>query len=305
MRGLPALVALTALAWAGALAAPSRTAVQITITPEGARARVNDATLALELPPEQRPPAGQWGWYVAAERESVSYQPADPSTAFVALGHLGERIQEARPAARWEFPPPADNAAPPTWQPLTGGAPGRAARAAVAPGRATTPGARLDAVLLGGRGPAGLFTHLDAAGNGYALVVRAERRNMAWWRVTGGVPVEALTTGIYRPTLAAGLADLVLEVALTLAGALLLVLIMGGLAVGGGFLLQRGRWGRRPSFATEPSPAGRGFRAPCSRRGRPPPAGRSARGAGLGPGRRVPDAGDRPGAAGRHSARPG
>src|SRR5436309_118037 len=81
---------------------------------------------------------------------------------------------------------------------VAGGLPGGAA-AAVDPQSLSQPKAHLNAVLVGGRMSAGLLVQVDAAGNGYAFVLRPERRGIGWWRVAGGVPVSPLDSATYRP----------------------------------------------------------------------------------------------------------
>ncbi|HEX6608756.1 MAG TPA: hypothetical protein VF276_17790, partial [Chloroflexia bacterium] len=99
VAGLAALVLATVLAWAVALAAPSRTVVQVTLTADGAVARVNDDRLTLKLAPAEAAAGGHFGWYLAAPSDSLYYTPADPQTPLVSWGRLGEALQLARPRA--------------------------------------------------------------------------------------------------------------------------------------------------------------------------------------------------------------
>ncbi|HMA34079.1 MAG TPA: glycosyltransferase family 39 protein, partial [Chloroflexia bacterium] len=244
-RGLLGLGGVTVLAWALALAAPSQTEVRVVLTAQGATGRVNNAKIGLDLPPGQLPATGHFGWYLAAPRESLDYQPADPQAPLVALGRLGEALQEVRPPSQWVPLPPSPGGAAATWRPLPT-APG--ATAAEDRSSRTVPNARVYATLVDGRGPAGLLI-LDAAHNGYAFLVRPERRSIAWWRVTAGVPTTLIKEDIYRPAGWATLADMVLETALALTGTWLLVLLAALLSLGWATLTRPPRGSRLPAPA--------------------------------------------------------
>ncbi|HEX6606953.1 MAG TPA: hypothetical protein VF276_08580, partial [Chloroflexia bacterium] len=160
-----------------------------------------------------------------------------------------------RPRAYWTaLPAPAPLGAagggtyqPASWQILYGDPAGTAATAAVDPASRNVPDARFYAELVGGRVPAGLFIHMDEAQDGYAFIIRPERRNTGWWRVSHGVPTTLIDGDVYRPSFWAGLSDLVQELAIALTGALLLVAVVGGLALLARALL--GRWGMAPGTA--------------------------------------------------------
>src|SRR5829696_7909749 len=83
--GVSSLVAATLLAWVLALAWPSRTDVQITLTPRGAVGQVS----------------GHAGWYIAPPNASLDDPAADQPSLLPWLDQLGEAIQGARPPARW------------------------------------------------------------------------------------------------------------------------------------------------------------------------------------------------------------
>jgi hypothetical protein len=236
--GVGSLVAATLLAWSLVLGWPSRTDVEVTSTPNGAVGQVNGATLALTLPPGQVPTTGHAGWYIAAPDDSLYYQPADPALPLGWLGQVGEAIQWARPRAQWRIPARQPD---PAWHPLYGADPGFGAVAAVAPAWVLPPGRQITGQLVGGRVAAGLFIHLDADENGYGFILRPERRIMAWWQVTHGVPTTLLSQDRYQPTIAATLADLAQEAALAGSAALGLLLLAGLLAV-----LGRGLRRERP-----------------------------------------------------------
>ncbi len=239
MIGASSLVAATILAWVLALTGPSRTNVQITITPDGAVGQVNGTLLTLALPPGPPLIAGHAGWYLAAPTDSLTYQAADPTAPLPWLGQMGEAIQWARPPAQWSIAPAA--AGPGTWLRLYGTDPGRGAIAAADPTWSTGPGTHLTGQLVGGRVAAGLLIHLDDAGNGYGFILRPERRIIAWWQVEHGVPIALLSQDRYQPTIGATLADLAQEAALTGTAAL-------GLLVGAGLLALLGRAWPRPWF---------------------------------------------------------
>jgi hypothetical protein len=217
------LAGATALLWLLALAFPSRTHVQLTRTADGAVGRVNDAAITLTLT-DTVPSGGRLGWTVAGPGESRYYEAADPSAPLPILGQISAWLQTLRPAARWEFTPPSPlaNAA---LRPTADGA-----IIAEAPGSPGGPGTQVDATLRGGRVPAGLLFDLDAADNGYALLVQPERRTAGWWRVANGLPTTALDTTIYRPDFWAGVADILQELALACTAALLLAVLTLGLA---------------------------------------------------------------------------
>src|SRR5690349_20188040 len=149
--GVPALLLATILAWGVALAAPSRTVVQVTITADGAVARVNDDRLTLKLSPAEAATGGHFGWYLAAPGESLYYTPTDPQAPLVGWGRLGEALQLARPRAYWTaLPAPAPKGAskeasgggtyrPGSWQILYGDPSGTAATAAVDSGSRNKP----------------------------------------------------------------------------------------------------------------------------------------------------------------------
>jgi hypothetical protein len=249
--GLLALLLAAILAWAVALAAPSRTVVQVTLTADGAVARVNDDRLTLKLAPTEAAAGGHFGWYLAAPRDSLYYTPANSQAPLVSWGRLGEALQLARPRAHWTaLPAPAPLGAskeapggtyqPTAWQILYGDPAGSAATAAVDPTSRNVPDARFYAELVGGRVPAGLFIHMDEAQDGYAFIIRPERRNTGWWRVSHGVPTTLIDGDVYRPSFWAGLSDLVQELAIALTGALLLVAVVGGPALLARVLLRRG-----------------------------------------------------------------
>src|SRR5690349_350333 len=106
--GLGALLLATILTWGVALLAPSRTVVQVTLTADGAVARVNDDRLTLKLPPTEAAAGRHFAWYLAAPTASLYYTPADPQAPLVSWGRLGEALQLARPRAHWAaLPAPA------------------------------------------------------------------------------------------------------------------------------------------------------------------------------------------------------
>ncbi len=263
VAGMLALLLATGIAWGVALAAPSRTVVQVTITADGAVARVNDDRLTLKLSPAEAATGGHFGWYLAALSDSLYYTPADPQAPLVSWGRLGEALQLARPRAYWTaLPAPAPKGAPgggtyqpASWQILYGDPTGSAATAAVDPGSHNGPDARFYAELVGGRVPAGLFIHMDAAQDGYAFIIRPERRNTGWWRVSHGVPTTLIDGDVYRPSFWAGLTDLVQELAIALTGALLLVGVVGGLALLWRALLGRQGMARAAAPVAAPDPA--------------------------------------------------
>jgi 4-amino-4-deoxy-L-arabinose transferase-like glycosyltransferase len=66
----------------------------------------------------------------------------------------------------------------------------------------------------------------DPAGKeGYAFVIRPERRGIAWWRLADGVPVEQVAGGIYRPAGWNSVLDMAGELALVVLAAGVLALI--------------------------------------------------------------------------------
>ena len=224
------LILATLLAWALALAFPSRVEVRIALSQQGAIGRVGDAKLGLDLPPEAQAQArtGRLGWYLADPTDSLDFQHADPSAPLSSLGRAAEALQWLRPVARWEFMPAPGAGGrpyqPAAWQPLYG-APGRAAAAAGEdPTSPATADGRLYATLVNGRVAAGLMLGLDAAHNGYAFIIRPERRSISWWRVIDGVPATQIKDDVYRPDMAEGLSTLAQESALALTGALALAL---------------------------------------------------------------------------------
>jgi 4-amino-4-deoxy-L-arabinose transferase-like glycosyltransferase len=80
--------------------------------------------------------------------------------------------------------------------------------------------------LSNGRGPATItLVPQGDARNAYQFVIRAERRNIAWWRAEGSLPVEELASGIYRPTGRVSLRDMAVEVLLVAAAAAVLFLL--------------------------------------------------------------------------------
>lgn len=152
----------------------------------------------LDIPPERLASDG-WrpdGVSVVAKapappEDSLYWQPAQPGP-FELVGRAGEWLQGLRPGAYWQ-----------------------------------TLGERsgeYSAQLVGGRTSARLDL-VDGRGLGYAFVVRPERRGMAWWRLQGGVPVEEVAGGIYRPLGRNSIRDLAGEGALVLLSALGLALI--------------------------------------------------------------------------------
>jgi Dolichyl-phosphate-mannose-protein mannosyltransferase len=250
------LILATALAWAFALAFPSRVEVRIARTPQGAIGRVGAAQLSLDLSPEERARAGRLGWYLAGPTDSLYFQAADATAPLSSLGRVVEALQWLRPAARWEFlPAPGAGGRPyqpAAWQPLYGAAGQPGPAAGEDPTSATTADGRLYATLVGGRVAAGLMLGLDAAHNGYAFIIRPERRSISWWRVIDGVPATQIKDDVYRPDMAEGLSTLAQETALALTGALALALVAGLLGLIGSALA-----GRRPPRAAGVTAGGR------------------------------------------------
>ncbi len=241
-RVIGVLALVTGLAWGLALAFPSRTQVTLTRTATGAVGHVNDAEITLTIT-DTAPVGGHLGWYIAGPSGSRYYEPADPSAPLAGLGQISEGMQTLRPASSWEIAPPAAASA---WQPRPVSEPG--ATVAEAPAFATPPGTPITAELIGGRVPSGLLFDLDAAGDGYALVVQPDHRTVGWWRVANGVPTTALEDTIYRPSFGAGVADIVQEIAIACTAALLLALLTLALAT----IVQLIT--RRPSPTPNPQP---------------------------------------------------
>src|SRR5207237_10702076 len=129
---------------------------------------------------------------------SLDWQPAQPGPlAF--LGQAGEWLQTLRPSASWQ---------------QTGAAPGGAAG-----------GFANHYTQKGGRTPARItLAPLTPSDPTFALVIRAERRSMAWWRVERSQLVDQVAGGVYRPPLLASLGDLAAELTLMSAWASALAL---------------------------------------------------------------------------------
>jgi hypothetical protein len=130
-----------------------------------------------------------------AVEDSPGWQPT-MQNAFSFLGVAGGWFQHLQPAARWDDAKVGGDGV-----------------------------ARY--ILSNGRGRAWLQLVSGESGEGYALAVQPESRNMAWWRLERGVPVELLDSISYRPQGKSTVADLTSDFVITLAaGGILLVLAL-------------------------------------------------------------------------------